>query len=144
MTTEKFEQWVLLELFGHNKIAGLATERNIAGGSFLQVDVPETKSQPAFTRLLNPSAIYAVNPITEEVAKLYAENLGVKPIESWDIRKFMEKVEQKKLELSVGKQETEDNVNPGYHDTDQNTNSGEYRPGEEYDRRHQERDEDDD
>jgi hypothetical protein len=130
MTTEKFEQWVMLELFGHNKIAGLATETTIAGGSFLQIDVPETKTNPAFTRLLNPSAIYAINPVTEAVARAYAENLNVKPIESWDIQKFMEKVEQRKLELSVSTQRQDDD-----HDGD----AGEYNPGQEYDRRRQER-----
>src|SRR5687768_18210807 len=101
MTTEKFEQWCIIGLFGHQKLAGLVAEKNIGGGSFLQVDVPETPSNPAFTRIINPSAVYDINPVTEEVAKMYAQNLQVKPIESWDIHKFMEKVEQKKLELQT-------------------------------------------
>lgn len=97
MNTEKFDQWCLLELFGHNKIAGRVSESTIAGGTFLRVDVPETKSQPAFTRILNPSAIYAINPMTEEVARQYAENIQASPIEVWDIRRVMEKIEAKKL-----------------------------------------------
>ena len=101
MTTEKFEQWCIIGLFGHQKLAGLVTEKNIGGASFLQVDVPETTHNPAFTRIINPSAVYDINPVTEDVAKLYAQNLQVKPIEAWDIHKFMEKVEQKKLELQA-------------------------------------------
>jgi hypothetical protein len=101
MTTEKFEQWCIIGLFGHQKLAGLVTEKNIGGAAFLQVDVPETKHSPSFTRIINPSAVYDINPVTEEVAKMYAQNLQVKPIESWDIHKFMEKVEQKKLELQA-------------------------------------------
>jgi hypothetical protein len=94
---EKFDIWALVELFGHSRIAGRVTERNVGGASFLQVDVPDTKYNPSFTRLLNPSAIYAINPVTEEVAKYYAENLNVKPIESWDINKFMEKAKQNQI-----------------------------------------------
>lgn len=104
MTTEKFEQWCIIGLFGHQKLAGRVSELNLGGGNFLQVDVPETSHNPAFTRIINPSAVYDINPVTEDVAKVYAENLQVKPIESWDINKFMQKVEQKKLELAVKKE----------------------------------------
>lgn len=65
------------------------------------MDVPETTHNPAFTRIINPSAVYDINPVTEDVAKMYAQGLQVKPIESWDIHKFMEKVEQRKLELQA-------------------------------------------
>lgn len=94
--TEKFDIWAIIGLFGHQKLAGRVQEKNIGGASFLQVDVPETSRQPAFTRIINPSAVYDINPVTEDVAKQYAENLHTAPIESWDIRKFMEKVEEKK------------------------------------------------
>lgn len=104
MTTEKFEQWCVIGLFGHQKLAGLVSEYNIGGASFLRVEIPETSHNPAFTRIINPSSVYDINPVKEDVAKMYAENLHVKPIESWDINKFMEKVEQKKLELAVKKE----------------------------------------
>lgn len=104
MTTEKFEQWCIVGLFGHQKLAGLVSEKNLGGASFLQVDVPETESQPAFTRIINPTAVYDINPVTKEVAVAYAQNLHVKPIESWDIRKVMDKVEQKRLEMEVKKE----------------------------------------
>lgn len=113
MTTEKFEQWCVIGLFGHQKLAGLVSEKNLGGASFLQVDIPETTHSPAFTRIINPSAVYDINPVTEDVARMYAENLQVKPIESWDIRKFMEKVEQKKLEMAISK---EPDDHPGFED----------------------------
>ena len=68
MSEEKFDLWCMVELFGHNKIAGKCTEQNIAGVNMLRVDVPETDKQPAFTKFYNGTAIYAINPITEEVA----------------------------------------------------------------------------
>ena len=79
---EKFDVWALVELFGHSRIAGRVTERNLGGAAFLQVDVPETEKNPAFTRVLNPSAIYAINPIDETTARNYAERLDAAPIKS--------------------------------------------------------------
>lgn len=107
MTEEKFEQWVLLELMGRQRIAGLCTEQTIAGHGYLRIDVPETKGNPAFTRLISPNSVYAINPITEEVARAYAENLKVKPIDAWDIQSFMMKVEEQRLLMAARESEQE-------------------------------------
>lgn len=109
METEKFDLWCLVELFGHSKICGHCTEQSIAGTNFLRVDVPETKAKPGFTRFLNHSAIYAINPITEEMGRFMAEQIQAKPIESWDVAKFNSKqtllLEQQKAENKTGEQE---------------------------------------
>lgn len=97
MQDEKFEIWALLELMGRQRIAGKVTEQVIAGTGFLRCDVPETSSNPAFTRFIAPGSLYAINPITEDVALKYAENLRVKPIDSWDLSAFMQKAEEKRL-----------------------------------------------
>lgn len=89
--SEKFESWAIVELFGHNKIAGKCSEQNVAGSNMLRIDVPETDINPAFTRLLGHAAIYAINPVTEEVATHWAKMLHCAPINIWDVRKFMEK-----------------------------------------------------
>lgn len=86
-----FDLWCIVELFGHAKIAGRCTEQNVAGTNMLRVDVPETESQPAFTRLFGSSAIYAINPVDEVTARHYAEKLCVKPIESWNIAEIIKK-----------------------------------------------------
>lgn len=91
MRTEKFEAFALVELFGHNRLSGKVTEQTIGGASFIRVDVPETNSQPAFSRLLNPSAIYAINPITEETMIEMARNLDKAPLASWDVRETVRK-----------------------------------------------------
>lgn len=82
----------LVELMGRGKMAGTVSDQTIGGASFVRVDVPETKTQGAFTRFLNPAAIYAINPCTEEVMKHMAENYQQKPIDSWDIKKMNEKL----------------------------------------------------
>jgi hypothetical protein len=89
MEQQKFEIPAIVELFGHGRIAGLVTEQQIAGAGFIRVDVPETKDQKAFTRFLNPSAIYALNPVTPEVMMAMAGRINIKPIELWDISEII-------------------------------------------------------
>ena len=89
--TEKFDLWCLVELFGHTKVYGRCTEQNIAGTNMLRVDVPETASQPAFTRLFGSAAIYAINPLDEKTCRFMAEKIQVKPIESWNISEVAKK-----------------------------------------------------
>lgn len=88
----KFELDAVIELFGHQKMAGKVTEQTIGVATFIRVDVPETSQQPKFTRLLNPSAIYAINPVTSEVMLHMAEMITSKPIDSWDIHAMQKKL----------------------------------------------------
>lgn len=110
-TNENFNLWCIVELFGHNRIAGKCSEQNIAGSNFLRVDVPETKLQPAFTRFLNHAAIYAINPVTEEVARDRAEVYNCAPVDKWDARTMIEKIQnemnnsRKAIDCSVEEEE---------------------------------------
>jgi hypothetical protein len=90
---QKFEQWAIVELLGHNKIAGLCTEQSIAGTNMLRVDVPDTETQPSFTKFFSGSSIYAINPVSEDVVRYTANNLQKKPIESWDIKQVIAKMQ---------------------------------------------------
>lgn len=92
ITETKFDLWCIVELFGHTQIAGKCTEQNIAGTNMLRVDVPETKTNGSFTRFIGSGAIYAINPVTEEVARMQAEILNVKPIEAWSIAQMQNKL----------------------------------------------------
>ena len=109
----KFEVFAIVELFGHQKLSGKVTEHNVGSATFIRIDVPETKGQPAFTRLVNPSAIYAINPTTEEVATAKAEQLQTAPIDAWDIRRMQEKMvalveENKRHPVPVNEDEEND------------------------------------
>jgi hypothetical protein len=110
MQQEKLDLWAVVELFGHQKIAGRITEQNIAGTNMLRVDVPETSTQPAFTRFFGSAAIYAINPADEESVKYYADKLQTKPIDSWDVREMLKKNDQLRLSLGtpVYEQDRED------------------------------------
>jgi hypothetical protein len=96
MQQEKFEVWAIVELFGHQKMAGKVSEQTIAGSSMVRIDVPNTEKVPAFTRLLNVSAIYAINPTTEEIAVGYAERIQSQPISVYDAREVLQRIESAK------------------------------------------------
>ena len=91
----KFEGWALIELFGHQKEAGYVTTQYFGDKAMFQVDVPEiaareeTLTRPQWgetqlypagsviekqaiegrTRLINPGAVYAMNPATEQAVR---------------------------------------------------------------------------
>lgn len=99
MEQEKFDLWCVVELFGHSRIAGRCTEQNVAGTNMLRVDVPDTSNQPGFTRFLSSGAIYAINPVSEGVARQIAENLQIQPVNIWDVNHL---VDQKLKSLQSG------------------------------------------
>lgn len=89
MSTEKFESWAIVELFGKTRMAGLVTECSIGGAGFVRVDVPECDGQAAFTRYLGPSSIFAINPCTEELARAAAGRYRPEPIHAYEIRSLL-------------------------------------------------------
>lgn len=105
---EKFELNAVVELFGHTKMAGKVSEQTIGVATFVRVDVPETTQQPKFTRLLNPSAIYAINPVTEEVMLHMAEMITSKPIDSWDIKEMQKKLMALKAPVNLDPEHGDD------------------------------------
>ena len=70
----KFEEWAVLELFGHQRIAGKVSEATIGGCAFVRVDVPET-AKPAYTKYYGNGAVYAMTPCDEDVARLAAAEI---------------------------------------------------------------------
>jgi hypothetical protein len=75
---ETFDQWAVVELFGHQRIAGRVTEQAIGGATFIRVDVPD--GDTFFTRMFGPSAIYSITPCTEEVCRQAATRIDAKPV----------------------------------------------------------------
>lgn len=80
MDNAKFETWAVIELFGHQQLAGIVTEAVIGGCSFIRVDVPETNGQPAFTKFYGNGAIYSMTPTGETEARQALERIRVRPI----------------------------------------------------------------
>lgn len=91
---QTFESWAIIELFGRTRLAGLVSEKTVAGDGFLQIQVPATKYQPEFSKFIKPSAVYAITPVTEETARYTAEQINTAPIMPWDVRKVVETAKQ--------------------------------------------------
>ena len=81
----KFEGYAIVELMGHNTIAGYVSEVAIAGAAMLRVDVPAVGDQPAFTKFVGGSAIYGITPTTAEIAQRAAARLRVRPVNEWTL-----------------------------------------------------------
>ncbi len=81
--TEDTNMWAIVELMGHNRIAGKVSEQTIAGQAFLRVDVPKSERQPAYSKFFSGSAIYAITPSNEETVTLAAQRLDVRPVDPW-------------------------------------------------------------
>lgn len=78
---EKFEQWCIVEIMGHNVFAGFVTERTLGGTAMIQVDVPEVDAEhPAFSKLFSANAIYAISPTTEAHAREAAQRIRQRPV----------------------------------------------------------------
>jgi hypothetical protein len=63
------EGWAILDLFGHNKIAGYVTTAIVGTSGMLRVDVPAVDAMPPYTRFYGPGAIYSLTLVTEEIAR---------------------------------------------------------------------------
>ena len=72
MAENTFSNYCVVELFGHQKIAGQG---------FVRVDVPETKRHPAFTRIFGSGAIYSITPVDETTARMAAESIFIEPVQ---------------------------------------------------------------
>lgn len=96
MATEqpKFQQWAIVELFGHSRIAGLLSEQPIGGCSFVRVDVPELvvdgQTIPAATKLFGQGAIYAISIVDEAAALVAAREIRFQPVSVWSLRRGLE------------------------------------------------------
>lgn len=86
----QFEEWMVLELFGHQRIAGKVTEATIAGGAFLRVDVPDEKGGILWTRYYGPSAIYSMSPVSEEIARAMARQVATPPVTRYELPPALE------------------------------------------------------
>jgi hypothetical protein len=76
----KLETWAVLELMGHQRIAGFTREVALGSAAMLRVDVPEIDGIPAFTKFIAPAALYAFTPCTQEVAMAVIKRDRVTPV----------------------------------------------------------------
>lgn len=103
--SDTFSEWVILELLGHRRLAGFLTEQQIAGASFLRLDIPTDKpcegcepgdadpcqachglgSVLTATQFYAPGSVYAITPTTEDIARAAARYSRPAPVQLWGI-----------------------------------------------------------
>jgi hypothetical protein len=88
---DKFDCWANVEVMGHRRFAGKVTEQVIAGCGFVRIDVPQVDDRMAFTKLIGTASIYAITPVSEEVAKQLARQYREKPVEIYtpDVQRML-------------------------------------------------------
>ena len=77
--------WAIIEIFGHQQIAGKVTEACIGGCSFVRVDVPEVDGSEPYTKFYGNGAIYSMTPTTEVVARAWLQRHRQEAISVWGL-----------------------------------------------------------
>jgi len=72
--------WGIVELMGHKVVAGLVSKSEMLGAPLIRVDVPATSAFQEFTQFYGTDAIYCVTFVSEDVARLTAEQTKVNPV----------------------------------------------------------------
>jgi len=78
--------WAIVELMGHQTIAGQITEVNVAGCPMLRIDVPalpattEYEAVGAYTRFIGAKALYSITPTNKTSALHAVTQLRARPI----------------------------------------------------------------
>lgn len=82
---QTFDQWCIVELLGHRRLAGRVREVQLAGAGFLRLDVPATPGHGEQTQFVSPGSVYALHPTTEAIATAVAERFRPQPIQRWEL-----------------------------------------------------------
>jgi hypothetical protein len=107
MEQESKEMWALVELFGHNRVAGKVVEAEIGGGTLIRVEVPAVKGREPLTKYYNVKAIYAITPVDEATATRMAESIDAAPINSYSLDREVDRINRIRA-LPAGEDEQDD------------------------------------
>jgi hypothetical protein len=79
--------WAIVELFGHQIIAGEVSEQAIGSETFIRVDIPSIEDESikidGFTKMYSKGAIYSITPTDQKTCLKAIAGLQPKPVELW-------------------------------------------------------------
>ena len=78
-----FEVWAIVEIMGHQVIAGKVSEETHFGSPLMRVDVPKSSKREEFTVYYGGGAIYKITPTTEEIVKSFVEKQDPEPVKPY-------------------------------------------------------------
>lgn len=88
--TPTFDEWAVLELMGHRKLAGKVSEATIGGGAFIRIDVPGVEKEWEATQFYAPGAVYCISPVSEDIARRFAANTRPAPVTRYELAATVE------------------------------------------------------
>lgn len=86
MEEARFESWAIVELMGHRKIAGLVTEKIVAGVPLLRIDVPAVGESKGLTQFYGAQSIYCMTPTTKEICERFAAMRQEAPVSVYELK----------------------------------------------------------
>lgn len=92
-----FSAWCVVELMGHVTLAGYVSEQEIAGSKLIRIDVPETDTAPAFTKMVGAGSIYGMTPVDEETVRAICVN-PQRPFSSYTLQDAFDKYYKRRLQ----------------------------------------------
>ena len=94
--------WAVVDIMGHRRLIGQCNEDTICGEPVIRVDVPEhgdeTVTKQGFTEFVRPSALYALKPVSEEIARAMLPALSPLPVSQYEITGAMNVIMEKRME----------------------------------------------
>lgn len=83
---EQFDGYAKVELMGHSVLIARVSKAPI--GDFIRCDVLTADGGTAFTKLVNPKAVYAINLVSREAALALAKAYeATPPATQWELPK---------------------------------------------------------
>jgi hypothetical protein len=117
---EALSDWAIVEIMGHEKLAGQVSQASVAGMPMLRVQVPATDKAPGFERLLSGPSIFSLTPVTESVARIVVASLQKTAVSGLPAYGFSQ-VQQLELRQALGLPAPE--ATPRYGDRDDDPRS---------------------
>lgn len=81
--SDTFDQWAILELMGHVRLAGKVTEEEHFGAKLGRIDIPN--GEGFTTQWFSGGSIYRLTPTTEEIARGVALRNQPEPVHRWEL-----------------------------------------------------------
>lgn len=83
-TPMPFDQWAILELMGHVRLAGRVTEEEHFGAKVGRIDVPGD-GDTYTTQWFSGASIYRLTATTEAIARQLAKGTRPAPVQAWEL-----------------------------------------------------------
>jgi len=78
-----FEAFCIVEIMGHQVIAGKVSEETHFGAPLMRVDVPKSSKREGFTCYYGGGSIYKITPTTEQIVQAFVEKQDPEPIKPY-------------------------------------------------------------